>query len=96
MNILYCIAGERIENGDVVCLNTETGLLFKATREDVKSVRKDGKNCCNCTYYCSQGKFAEVGNETLIEKGRCQKNAPREDEWWPLVRHDDFCGEFKD
>lgn len=38
MNILYYIAGERIENGDVVCLNTETGLLFKAIKEDVKYI----------------------------------------------------------
>jgi hypothetical protein len=61
------------------------------------------KNCENCRY------FAAFGGES--ERGDCRRYAPhpsnvrvdnRDDDgsvrfesWWPVMSHDDWCGEFE-
>jgi hypothetical protein len=52
--------------------------------------------CKSCKWYKSRGgSFLSEDGYSLIEKGECRKNAPKDNQWWPLVLPSDFCGEFE-
>lgn len=61
------------------------------------------KTCENCRFYAAQGEESTQGDcrryaphpSNVRVRDIGERGAPRFDAWWPVMSHDDWCGEFE-
>lgn len=56
--------------------------------------RPKGRVCGRCIHFFEKPPI-DADKRTYTIVGRCRRHAPHTNEGWPVVFHDDQCGDFK-